>query len=137
MGCTPMRGTPLRCTLMRCMSMRFTSVRHAPMRYTPVRCTPMSSSEAIAFWGGSRRGRRFDPENPPKSVALPDAACLRIRIQTLNCSSPFVINLKCFTRCDSDFQMLDLKTFSFPGGEIPTCPYNVPDLDGETGQLLI
>src|SRR5271156_1339368 len=75
-------------------------------------------------------GGPFDPENPPKSVALSDAACLRIRIQTLNCSSPFVVKLKCFTCCDSGFQMPDLKTFSFPGGEIPSCPYKVPDLDG-------
>ena len=82
-------------------------------------------------------GGPFDPENPPKSVALSDAACLRIRIQTLNCSSPFVVKLKCFTCCDSGFQMPDLKTFSFPGGEIPSCPYKVPDLDGESGQLLI
>jgi len=81
-------------------------------------------------------GGPFDPENPPKSVALSDAACLRIRIQILNCSSPFVVNLKCFTRCDSGFQMPDLKTFSFPGGEIPSCLYNVPDLDSESGQLV-
>src|SRR5271168_2341989 len=91
-------------------------MRCTPMRRTPLRCTP---------------------ENPLKSVALSDAACLRIRIQTLNCSSPFVVNLKCFTCCDSGFQMPNLKTFSFPGGEIPSCLYKVPDLDGESSQLLI
>ena len=62
---------------------------------------------------------------------------LSIRIQTLNCSSPFVVKLKCFTCCDSGFQMPDLKTFSFPGGQIPSCLYKVPYLDGESGQLLI
>jgi hypothetical protein len=62
---------------------------------------------------------------------------LPIRIQILNCSSPFVVNLKCFTCADSGFQMPNLKTFSFPGGEIPSCLYKVPDLDGESGQLLI
>lgn len=33
--------------------------------------------------------------------------------------------------------MPDLKIFSFPAGKILTCPYNIPDLDGKTGQLLI
>jgi hypothetical protein len=78
-----------------------------------VKCTPVNSSEAMLF---ARRERPFDPENPPKSVARPDAACLPILIQTLNCTSPFVVNFKCLTCCDSGFEMPDLKMFSFPGG---------------------
>jgi hypothetical protein len=105
-------------------------MRYAPMRYTPVKCTPMNNSETMLFGGSSRRERPFNPENPPKNMVLSNAAYLRIQIQTLNYSSPFIIKFKCFICCDSGFQISDLKTLFFPGGEILFYPYKVPDLDG-------
>jgi hypothetical protein len=62
---------------------------------------------------------------------------LYIRLQTLNRSSLFVANPEFYTLFESGFQMPDLKTFLFPGGEIQSCPCKIPDLDVDIGQLLI
>jgi len=43
--------------------------------------------------------------------------------------------LKCFTCFESGFQVPSRKELPFPRGEIPSCPYNVLDLDGDVCQL--
>jgi hypothetical protein len=74
----------------------------------------MNSSEAITFWGELETWETNDPENPLKSMALSNAACLRIRIQILNCSSPFIVKLKYFTYYDSEvFRCLPLRHSPF------------------------
>jgi hypothetical protein len=50
-------------------------------------------------------------------------------------SSPFEVNLKCFTCFESGCRAPGQKRLVFPRGEIPSCPYNVLDLDGDVYQL--
>jgi hypothetical protein len=50
-------------------------------------------------------------------------------------SSPLEVNLKCFTCFESGFQVPGRKRLPFLRGEIPSCPYNVLDLDGDVCQL--
>jgi hypothetical protein len=67
--------------------------------------------------------------------AGPSGDVLRICPHLISRSSPLEVNLKCFTRFESGFQVPGQKRLLFPRGEIPPCPYNVLDLDGDVCQL--
>src|SRR2546423_14964921 len=67
--------------------------------------------------------------------AGPSGDVLYICLHLISRSSPFEVNLKCLTCFERGFQVPSRKRFVFPRGEIPSCPYNVLDLDGDVCQL--